>query len=671
MTAIRYENVWTVYINGVPQEYPVIDVTRSVGARSVQSAKFRYKPSEPISKELWHEGRELRNIFTNDTHVEIKRGRRNEDEITVHIGYVVGGKLSVDPNEGEVIIINSRFDDYLMTAGKTVGTLHWGDITTLDHPGEVTMRYPTDLDFIVNPVVNGYAFKNRYRYKDEDDEDAKTIILPIDPESLPDDWEDNIEFKKVIDYWSPAELIYYLLTELNKDEVYVENPKLEDLEAQMGKDRNMLRHFLVERGQFLPKIFDALTIPYGYSWMYTYSGTGNKPKLYFWLRNNPHTRANVWLAPSGEVINTDPTDGVAPFSEVDRFSINYDITNRAANWIEAVGDFKEYEFTEELVPAWDPDLEWHPSKDLIEGSDEMSTEPGLRRVYRDWVLNEAGDYRDFADHDNRKNGFYDDGLRFAYDFKPIFGDENYVMRRRHLEKTITIHDDKIGGPAGIYNGVRVDIYAKKLDGTWDWTTPAKLGLSVQILKNEIGVRLGSTKEGPDIVRSMFHPLEVVDTFRVQITGTVKSDMRVRPKTITKYKSLIIQPKVLEINAGRKYAFRQVDPSSWYSGSGAYKTREHDATAELEALSTQLSSSWNVSTVGGTISLEGTDSNSEYLGWDIVGFQTRNFTLRATATDDAGVEFHELYPNVVAVKYDPQHEKTILTLDVFRQDLRTV
>ena len=662
MTATRKERPWNVYLNGTISSYAVLDVTCSVGARSVQSARFRYKPTKAVSMALLHEGKELRDLFTNGTRVDITRQTKNGTETTVHVGYVVGGKVAIDPAGGETIVVTSRLDDYLMSEGKTVGKLSWGNSTVFDNKHNYSV---IDLDLIVNPIVNGSACKNRFR-DDSDSDDI--VILPVDPDSLPDDWKDHTEYSSKLDYWSLAELIYYLLSELNKSQTYIESPTLAELEAQLGSDRNLLRHFLVDRGQFLPKIFDALTIPYGFSWMYTYFGVNNKPQLYFWQRNTAGTKASVPLAPSGSVVNINPDDGSAPLSESDRFNVTLDVTNRAANKIVAVGDFEEYEFTAELVPAWDPALDDTPSKELVEGSDEMLANPKLRRVYRDWVLNETNEYRSFASHANRQGGRYESGLSAPHDFSGVFGTFDYLFRRRHLEKTITIHDDKIGGPAGIYNGVRVDVFAKKLDGTWGWTTPAKLGLSVQILKNEVGVRLGSTKEGPDVVRSLFHPLEATDTFRVKITGTVKSDQRVRPDSVTTHPSLIVQSKELEINVGRKYAFRKVSDSSLYHGIAGYKTREYDATAELNALSTQLSDSWNVATIGGTISIEGTDSNSEYLGWDITGFQTRNFTLRATAGDDAT---HELYPNVVAVKYDVQRQKTLLTLDVFRQDLRTV
>jgi len=83
------------------------------------------------------------------------------------------------------------------------------------------------------------------------------------------------------------------------------------------------------------------------------------------------------------------------------------------------GDFKVYEGTFELLPAWDPALE-----DINYGKFSASTNPEfykVKDVFRKWCLNEAGDY---------SGAPYNQGP--AYDFSRIFEHADYVQRRRRF-----------------------------------------------------------------------------------------------------------------------------------------------------------------------------------------------------------------------------------------------
>jgi hypothetical protein len=83
------------------------------------------------------------------------------------------------------------------------------------------------------------------------------------------------------------------------------------------------------------------------------------------------------------------------------------------------GDFKVYEATFELLPAWDPALE-----DINYGKFSASTNPEfykVKDVFRKWCLNEAGDYSGAPFHQGP-----------PYDFSRIFEHGDYVQRRRRF-----------------------------------------------------------------------------------------------------------------------------------------------------------------------------------------------------------------------------------------------
>jgi hypothetical protein len=83
------------------------------------------------------------------------------------------------------------------------------------------------------------------------------------------------------------------------------------------------------------------------------------------------------------------------------------------------GDFKVYEATFDLVPAWDPASE-DTNYDLFSASTNSQFYQ-VRDVYRKWCLNEAGDYTDAPF-----------GQGSPYDFSGVFAGAEYVPQRRRF-----------------------------------------------------------------------------------------------------------------------------------------------------------------------------------------------------------------------------------------------
>jgi len=160
------------------------------------------------------------------------------------------------------------------------------------------------------------------------------------------------------------------------------------------------------------------------------------------------------------------------------------------------GDFKVYEATFDLVKAWDPNLE-----DTDYDKFSPSTNPDfyqVKDVYRKWCLNEAGQYSDAP---------YNQGD--AFDFSTIFGDSNYVSRRRRFYPTLST--DKLGRSLGYFLQISFGDFQ---NNWWQYLH------AFNILLDECGIWLSSDQLDVD---TWFASLQ--DNLKFRITATVVSDQR--------------------------------------------------------------------------------------------------------------------------------------------------
>ena len=138
--------------------------------------------------------------------------------------------------------------------------------------------------------------------------------------------------------------------------------------------------------------------------------TGPAQAIVFY-RNGRGRTVELNCQPEGEALRPSQTN-VAAYQSRKLLS---PVTHRYI----AQGDFKVYEATFDLVPAWDP---------ALEGTDyyvfSPSTNPdfaSVKDIYRKWALNESGDYTDAP---------Y--GRGEPYDFSAIFEGGDYAVRRRRF-----------------------------------------------------------------------------------------------------------------------------------------------------------------------------------------------------------------------------------------------
>ena len=129
----------------------------------------------------------------------------------------------------------------------------------------------------------------------------------------------------------------------------------------------------------------------------------------------------------------------------------------------AMGELKQFEATFEMVSAWDDLLE---GKTQAEYATDHAEFDSVRDVYRKWCLNEAGDHSGAV-----------------YDFSKVFGDGEYVRRRRRFLDCISVDGD--GNSYGIHvevsydSGVNWQVFDGSVDNLSDqcgiWVSDSELG----------------------------------------------------------------------------------------------------------------------------------------------------------------------------------------------------
>jgi hypothetical protein len=169
----------------------------------------------------------------------------------------------------------------------------------------------------------------------------------------------------------------------------------------------------------------------------------------------------------------------------------YPVTHRTIGQ----GDFRMYEATFALCPAWDPGLE-----DADCSKFSPSTNPEfyqVKDVFRKWCLNEAGDYSDAPYHQGP-----------PYDFSRLFEHAAYVPRRRHFRPALSVSAE--GEPLGYLLEVSIDggQHWEPYRGTFD------------NLLDECGVWLSNDPLDMDTWTAATSGL-----LRVRITASVASDER--------------------------------------------------------------------------------------------------------------------------------------------------
>jgi hypothetical protein len=427
---------------------------------------------------------------------------------------------------------------------------------------------------------------------------------------------------------------HYLCWTGNAAQTHIANPTLFELGTVLSLDRDILRNHAQPFGEYLPANLDALLEPYGYSWKIDLAGA--KPKIVVFKRGaGLAVRANLAVPGAWADLRT---------SNVEEINVTTDVANHLANNIQVYGDTFMVEYTMELVPAWLPDYDsYHTTaanaaKLALHGGDDKAweTTPALARVWRDWVLNEAGDY---------------------------------TAKRRKLLPCITLGTDF--RPIGEHHGVVVEYYRWDRNptstttyletGTWQPVEHLSSAdsIGIQVLDKECGIRFSG----------LHYPVELANygavgqhPARIRVTATVEMDRRVATAQ-SALASANIHPVWRTIDVGSRFKVRYVHNTSKFFGNPQAIPGQVDDHAKSSKLANELLANWNQASVSGTVALPGVDwaIANDCVGKSFGGIVGRGIDFQTTQGAP------KKYPSITAMKLDFVNQKTILSLDTWKRD----
>lgn len=685
-----------IYIDGrVNYDAELVTCRESVG--SANSDEIQFDIVDRLSEDrIGLEQNEVLDPLTNNSASAVRR-TRNGPWRWIHHGKVVKAQYISD----RIIRYTSRLDRHLYGVPWVMqDTISWPRLETVF----------IDKIPVMNPFVDGNAIPNMVRLPFSSAAVVRPAGLPtrsfIEPDSLP--FQTLHKFGPAeakagriaipglaVDFWTLPEAVDHICKTVNQKEYYVRNPTDRNLIEVLSTDRDIIRDFQVPRGAYLPEILDALLLPYGYHWWVEKQAFINQ--IFIGKRGTtPRVGATIKklrlpLQESGE--SADNT-----LSTVKRINVRADLVERAANRVLIMGDYEKVEATVELIPAWEPTLDLTPLEDIRLGSEAIERDPRKERVWRDWVMNEGGDYtliRTETDLDNAAIEGADYRKRFlsSFDYGQLFDFKVFEQvtekgrkklkpkrmneMRRRLHPTISLNSH--GTPIGPYQGIDVEY---SLDEGTTWKPFAELGdgPTVQPLTNECGIRI---QHGPDTCEALRSA--GLTHLRIRVTATFISDWRIKyiaPSSAAGLRAVSVRSKLddelYSVVDNPSFQYRHVLDKGEYSSrwtaaravadeatdgvrvfGGNTETDDRAAMAKLGEL---LVDSWSLANVGGTITLEGLDYNHTLIGSVFEGIDGgRDIVFRSS-----GLKTDRMYPDVVGVDYDVAAQETHITLDSYRR-----
>ena len=614
----RLAPVTRVYVDGAYAPYArALSVHQSSGAKTLDTATVEI---------------DLRSLNARAVNLAIGNNTNKTIWITIHNGIqetpIHWGQVAISEvslGREERVIYTSRIEPW-----------HFGDpwpgTRERFGPNSVTDTY---YDGVLNPTLDGVSRQNCAIPNGS----VNYPAIFVDPDAV---LTTNSMASKagVQEWWSLFSAVSGFIWNCNAAQTYVRNPVPIELQAILPTSSNHLRHVRIPVGAHLPEILDRILNPLGYGWRveYGYYNGAVVPIIQVFVRG-AGVVVNVGQQYPGSTLDTALTNVIDA-----RLQWNIGGT---VNSLQCLGDFKTVEATWELVPAWSNAYDTRAADDVALESDSPSwlTTPALSRVWRDWVLNEAGDYS--ATRPTAK----------AYrDLSPEFGDFVVVTRYR-FQPTLTQDNDL--APIGQTNGTTVEW---SIDGgtTWNGTDDLEHN-TVHVLNKECGIRFDG----------QFPPLPMVNAgianCKVRVTASIQANVRLQA-----FASALSSPQSQDVRAiidvGERFHWRVIDASSIYRTAvtnGTLKSLEGDDLSEMQEYCNKLLEAWNMAEVSGKVTIEGIDFLEGLPGYQvgqvISGIVGRGISLNAR--DPAQAE--PRYPQIIGVEYQLEQQRRVLTLQTYR------
>lgn len=494
------------------------------------------------------------------------------------------------------------------------GMLVWneqaGDTLTVEH----------DAEF--NPLVDGQVRDNMlYRQPTEGFPDYNLWILPESTRTATA-WDQHGTSVSVLE-WDLGSIVETLGKWLNAGQHYVENHRATEEEFL---DAPAIKNIRLKRGQYLPQLLDAILPPYGYAWFLAHEKDefGRiTPRIATYQRGKGAKKAIKYPAVSGNATLEHSADNIDLVADLFRLS----------NQVRCDGSIIEKEVTLDLYRAW-PEAD--DSTDIADMTKDESGAKALGTVWRKWAYNEGGDLC---------------GTRTTVapipdsvpSFDDIFGEGEWVVRRRRIEPCLTWEDAEHSRR----KPVRV-LYSVDGGSTYDDINPE---WGCRILQDEIGVMF--TANTPPAVL-----VDAGDDARIRVTGVVKGDKRITHTAERQSGNPQTNEAEIVLDVSDQFHSRERLASSSFFGSGDADEQD-DATAIQEFAETIRSQRESVA-LQSSVSLFGL--HFEYgIGDIITAIEGREIKLNRLPNDEDG-----RYLQIVGITYDVAGQRTRLHVAPYDQ-----
>lgn len=570
------------------------------------------------------------------------------NRLVLHWGVVEQVEPNINPND-ETIRLVSRISN------RHFGRPIWGQ----RHYNPQTAQVPLlDQPIVFNPIVNARPYPNM----------RGTPLSPLgSPLFLAPEvartqagaaYHDTSERVP----WTLAGAVSYLCAECNFDQRRIYNPTLSELTAFVSQyvsdSGQLLRNVHLNNGLYLPEALTQILEPFGFGWYVKLLGPGQrKIELFRAGEGRPRT---VLLQSIGSVLDVDQSE----VEILDVVASNGERINQARG----VGGKKVIEATFELVPAWSQAVDFSDPYSLPEkDSEEWFEQPETHRVWRDWVLNEAGDYNGSRPTVSQPP---DLSVLLQYGGAETRNPETgqVLPRRRKFLPMLTLGDDD--KPLGSHHGCVVEFFDPGYAGGGQWV-PVYQGeedWTVKLLENECGIRFDGSVP-PVELYEIFQDTEAMP--RLRITAAIEID--------TPLECLAPNPGAREttellLDVEQRYVQRyyfteaagtdpQLSPSAYpgiLSATGTFRTSAVDDSEALLSFVTAVRAAWDQQDIAGALVLEGFDQLNPYEIGDLVT-RVEGRELRFQAD-----EYGDRFPQIYAIKFDAQAQRVTLTLNTFRE-----
>lgn len=507
------------------------------------------------------------------------------------------------------------------------GQLHW-------HP-VINEYFVTDHDLIFNPTIDGKTQGNKHNSKTYRNEQfanqsiavANEIPIFLNPEAVRTSAARQLYGGRAV-VWALSEVLYYLCWMANRQQTFLVNPTLPELQNVVRDSVDLVRNLKIKNGSTLPEALDATLIPLGYHWRVTHRGiltyleiirraTGGKLT---WLK---HQRLK-------QTLNTNLTNTEA-------CNVRFDIS-RLRNQIVGKGSKLRVEITAELHRAWPQSLDDTPLEQLELSAVKASENPHMINVWRKWVLNESGDYIGLRPE---INGLFTPALLTSLRQQDLL--RWFLPSRRKFLPTITT-DANITAAIGDVGGL--DIEYLDYDGSWK---PVK-GWGIDLLETECGIYLGGTHLPEELYDQGHYG-------KIRVTATIEADYRLTYTAAKQPDSPVFGTVESVIDLADDYQHNVILAGSKYADRENNRTT--DDSVALRNFTEALRERFDQIDVPGGVVLEGVD-HLDYLPGDRVGgIQGKNIYFESKRGSGQ-------YPQIVSVTLDIAEQKTLLQLQRFRE-----